>query len=63
MTKRRIINRVLWTLFGIVFFIGVCIFPYPALFMYNSIPKQPELSVSEKRYFDKLKKEQPEWGV
>ena len=39
--------------------IGACIFPYPALFMGHSLPKQPELSLNEKFFFDKLKKEHP----
>lgn len=58
MKKRTIIKRILWVVFGIILFIGVCIFPYPALFMVNSIPKQPELSTNEKKYFEGLKKEQ-----
>lgn len=57
--KNKIIKRTLLALFWIVIIVGACIFPYPALFMWNSLPKQPELSVSEKRYFDKLKREQP----
>lgn len=59
MQNRTIIKIVLWIILGIVLFIGVCIFPYPALFMGNSLPKQPKLSSSEMRYFDKLKKENP----
>lgn len=55
--KKKVVNIVLWSIFGITLFVGVCIFPYPALFMGNTLPKQPELSPSEKQYFDKLKKE------
>lgn len=57
--KKKIIKRVLVALIWTVIIIGVCIFPYPALFMGHSIPKQPELSRSEKFFFDKLKKEYP----
>ena len=57
--KKKIIKRTLLVLLWTVIIIGVCIFPYPALFMANSIPKQPELSLHEKLFFDSLKKEQP----
>lgn len=57
--KRTIIRRVPWAILGIALFIGVCIFPYPALFSGNSLPKQPELSPSEKQYFDKFKNDNP----
>lgn len=56
--KKKIIKRTLLVLLWTVIIIGACIFPYPGLFMANSIPKQPELSISEKKYFEKLKKEQ-----
>ena len=59
MKKRKIIKRILVALIWTVIIIGVCIFPYPALFMGHSLPKQPELSRSEKFFFDKLKKEYP----
>lgn len=57
MKQSSIINRVMWIIFGIMLFIGACIFPYPALFMSNSLPRQPELSKNEVRYFEQLKKE------
>ncbi len=56
--KKKIIKRTLLVLLWTVIIIGACIFPYPGLFMANSIPKQPELSINEKKYFEKLKKEQ-----
>ena len=57
--KKKIIKRTLLVLLWTVIIIGACIFPYPALFMANSLPKQPELSTNEKNYFDRLKKEMP----
>lgn len=57
--KKKIIKRILLALLWIAIIIGACIFPYPALFMGNSLPKQPKLSISEKKYFDRLKREQP----
>lgn len=59
MKRRKIIKRILVTLFWTAIIIGVCIFPYRILFMGHSIPQQPELSLIEKRYFNKLKREQP----
>lgn len=52
---KRALLVLLWT----AIIIAICIFPYPALFMGNSLPKQPKLSISERKYFEKLKKEQP----
>ncbi len=46
--KKKIIKRTLLVLLWTVIIIGACIFPYPALFMANSLPKQPELSTNEK---------------
>ena len=59
MKKRKIIKRILVALIWTAIIIGACIFPYPALFMGHSLPKQPELSLNEKFFFDKLKKEHP----
>lgn len=58
MKKKIIIIKNLLSILGIIIFIAICVFPYPALFMANSLPKQPELSINEKKYFEKLKKEQ-----
>jgi len=57
--KKKIIKKILLTILGIAILIAICIFPYPALFMANSLPKQPEVSASEKRYFDKFRREHP----
>ena len=57
--KKKIIKRIPSALIWTAIIIGACIFPYPALFMGHSLPKQPELSLNEKFFFDKLKKEHP----
>ena len=55
--KKKIIKRTLLVLLWTAIIIAIYIFPYPAIFMANSLPKQPELSTSEKKYFEKLRKQ------
>lgn len=57
MKKRKIIKRILVAVLWIAIIVGACIFPYPALFMGHSLPRQPNLSVNEKLFFDQLRKE------